>query len=114
MKMGHFVPAIFFFLAGCAVLQPHKKEMDAAAAGISAAELRLKAARDAGAAVCASRELKSAESELRGARSSQAKKSYAPALALAKASGAYSDEALKKCEEARRKEAEKAKAKKKK
>jgi hypothetical protein len=87
--------------------------MDAARAGISAAELRVKAARDAGAAVCASRELNSAESELEVARSRQAKKAYAPALAMAKASEAYSDEALRKCEEARRKKTEKAKAKKK-
>jgi len=113
MRTYKLIPAVFVLFAGCAMLQPHKKEMDAASKQIASAELRLKAAMDAGAPSYAPKELKMAESDLQVARSNQSKKAYDLALTMAKSSESYANEAVRKSEEARRKEAEKLKAKKK-
>lgn len=114
MNTRTLLPALSVLLAGCAMLQPVNKEMDAAARQITAAEQRLKTARDAGAAAFDPKDLKQAESDLQTARNNHGKKAYAMALTMARSAESYADTAVKKSEEAKRKEAElKAKTKKK-
>lgn len=112
-KITKLLPLSLLLLAGCAILQPHKKEMDEASRQIAAAELKLKAARDAGAAAYAAADLRRSEGDLEAARTNLARKSYALALTMAKSAESYAGEAVRKSEEAKRKEAAKPKAKRK-
>ncbi len=109
-----FIPTVFVLLTGCAMLQPQKAAMNSSSKQIAAAELRVKAARDAGAASYAAKNLKMAEADLQTAKSNQTKKVYDLALTLAKSAESFANEAVRKTEEAKRKEADsKSKAKKK-
>jgi len=110
----YLLAAVCAALVGCAGLNTKRNETKDASQKTAAAEVSVKNARQSGAASCASQELKMAESDLKLAKSNLDKKAYGLALTLAKSADSYAVAATKKCEEAKRKEAEaKIKAKKK-
>ena len=97
-----FLPALLLLTTGCAILQPHKEERNSVSRQITAAETNIKSAKDAGAASYAPKELQQAESDLKMAKGKSDKKEYDLALTLAKSSESFATQALKKCEEAKR------------
>ena len=88
-------------LAGCSGLNSRRAAKDARQQTL-AAEVSVKAAKQAGAASCAAKELKLAETDLQFAKGNLAKKDYQLAVSMAKSADSNAGAALKKCEEVKR------------
>lgn len=93
---------VLILLAGCSGLNAQRREASSAAKLASEAEASVSAARQAGAAKCAAKELKNAEADLQLAKNNMGKKDYAMASAFAKSAESNSAQALKKCEDAKK------------
>lgn len=89
-------------LAGCAGLNAQRREASSAAQKTANAEAAVNAARQAGAASCASKELKAAETDLQFARDNMQKKEYSLAVRFADAAKAGADAAVTKCSETKK------------
>lgn len=90
-------------LTGCAGLNAQRREGNSAAQRTSNADAAVKAAKQAGAATCAAKELKAAETDLQFARNNMQKKEYSLAIRFADSAKTSADAAVTKCAEARKK-----------
>lgn len=93
-------------LTGCAGLSTQRREAKNANNALERASLSVGAAKQAGAASCASAALKTAESELKLAEKDLGNKAYASALKRGNLADAKANEAVKKCADSKRKKME--------